>query len=103
MNPDSAWGWSSAYPAPAKLNLFLHVVGRRSDGYHLLQTLFRFVDHGDTLHFSPRADGRVELLTPLPGVAPDDDLTVRAARLLQRETDCAQGVDIRLEIGRAHV
>ena len=97
MNPDSAWSWSSAYPAPAKLNLFLHVVGRRSDGYHLLQTLFRFVDHGDTLHFSPRADGRVELLTPLPGVAPDDDLTVRAARLLQRETDCAQGVDIRLE------
>ena len=97
MNPDSTWGWSSAYPAPAKLNLFLHVVGRRSDGYHLLQTLFRFVDHGDTLHFSPRADGRVELLTPLPGVAPDDDLTVRAARLLQRETDCAQGVDIRLE------
>ena len=93
----SLWDWNSAYPAPAKLNLFLHVVGRRSDGYHLLQTLFRFVDHGDTLHFSPRADGRVELLTPLPGVAPDDDLTVRAARLLQHETGCTQGADIRLE------
>ena len=53
------WTWDSAYPAPAKLNLFLHVVGRRADGYHLLQTLFRLVDHGDSLHFSPLNDGRV--------------------------------------------
>ncbi|HET7776165.1 MAG TPA: 4-(cytidine 5'-diphospho)-2-C-methyl-D-erythritol kinase [Azospira sp.] len=91
------WGWDSAYPAPAKLNLFLHVVGRRADGYHLLQTLFRFVDHGDTLHFSPRSDGRVHRLDPLPGVPEDSDLTVRAARALQAATGCRQGVDIRLD------
>ena len=97
MTSTAHWGWESAYPAPAKLNLFLHVVGRRPDGYHLLQTLFRFVDHGDTLHFSPRSDGRVVLETPLPGVPPEDDLTVRAAQLLQRETGCKQGVGIRLE------
>ncbi|WP_153111732.1 4-(cytidine 5'-diphospho)-2-C-methyl-D-erythritol kinase [Propionivibrio limicola] len=93
----SEWTWQSAYPAPAKLNLFLHVVGRRDDGYHLLQTVFRLVDHGDTLHFSPRSDGRVVLLNPLPGVPAESDLTVRAARLLQAETGCRGGVDIRIE------
>ena len=97
MSEVSQWRWDSAYPAPAKLNLFLHVLGRRPDGYHLLQTLFRFVAHGDTLHFAPRADGRIVLLSPLPGVAPEDDLTVRAARLLQQETGCRQGVEIRLD------
>ncbi|MGL5632182.1 MAG: 4-(cytidine 5'-diphospho)-2-C-methyl-D-erythritol kinase, partial [Azovibrio sp.] len=90
-------GWESAWPAPAKLNLFLHVVGRRPDGYHLLQTVFRFVDWGDILHFAPREDGRVVLVNPFPGVPQDTDLTVRAARLLQQETGCTQGVDIRLE------
>lgn len=95
MNP--AWTWGSAYPAPAKLNLFLHVVGRRADGYHLLQTLFRFVDYGDTLHFAPRDDGQVHLLNPLPGVPEESDLTVRAARLLQQAANCRQGVDIRME------
>lgn len=93
----STWNWHSAYPAPAKLNLFLHVVGRRADGYHLLQTLFRFVDHGDTLHFSPRSDDQVRLLNPLPGVPEAADLTVRAARALQVASGCTQGVDIRLE------
>ncbi|HPT51052.1 MAG TPA: 4-(cytidine 5'-diphospho)-2-C-methyl-D-erythritol kinase [Accumulibacter sp.] len=91
------WGWESAYPAPAKLNLFLHVIGRRPDGYHLLQTLFRFLDHGDTLRFSPRSDGAVRLLTPLPGVAPESDLTVRAARCLQERAAHRVGVDIYLE------
>lgn len=95
MNP--AWTWDSAYPAPAKLNLFLHVVGRRADGYHLLQTLFRFVDYGDTLYFTPRDDGQVRLLNPLPGVPEESDLTVRAARLLQQAANCTRGVDIRLE------
>lgn len=95
MNP--AWTWDSAYPAPAKLNLFLHVMGRRADGYHLLQTLFRFVDYGDTLHFAPREDGRVRLLNPLPGVPEESDLTVRAARLLQQVANCTRGADIRLE------
>jgi 4-diphosphocytidyl-2-C-methyl-D-erythritol kinase len=93
----SDWTWSSQWPAPAKLNLFLHVVGRRADGYHLLQTLFRFVGHGDMLHFAPRADANVLLATPLPGVAPETDLTVRAARLLQSETGCRQGVTISLD------
>lgn len=91
------WTWQSEYPAPAKLNLFLHVVGRRADGYHLLQTVFRFVDHGDSLYFSPRDDDAVVLANPLPGVPPESDLTVRAARLLQAEAGCRRGVEIRLE------
>ena len=89
--------WNSIYPAPAKLNLFLHVVGRRADGYHLLQTLFRLIDHGDHLRFSPRQDGQLQLLNPQPGVPPESDLTLRAARLLQAETGCRQGADIHLE------
>ena len=93
----NSWDWHSVYPAPAKLNLFLHVVGRRADGYHLLQTLFRLVDHGDSLRFSPRADGEIRLATPLPGVPPESDLTVRAARLLQAETGCRQGVEIAVD------
>jgi len=96
--PDAPrWDWQSAWPAPAKLNLFLHVVGRRADGYHLLQTLFRFVGHGDRLRFSPRDDGEIVLAEPLPGVPPETDLTVRAARLLQAETGCRDGVTIALE------
>ena len=97
MNDRDRWTWDSVYPAPAKLNLFLHVVGRRADGYHLLQTVFRFVGHGDSLRFSPRADGRVTLARPLPGVPPESDLTVRAVRLLQEETGCRQGVQIDIE------
>jgi 4-diphosphocytidyl-2-C-methyl-D-erythritol kinase len=89
--------WSRDYPAPAKLNLFLHVVGRRADGYHLLQTAFRLLDLADTLRFAPRADGRITRINPLAGVADDDDLTVRAARLLQRESGCRQGVEIALD------
>jgi 4-diphosphocytidyl-2-C-methyl-D-erythritol kinase len=84
-------------PAPAKLNLFLHVVGRRADGYHLLQTLFRFIDLNDTLHFTLRADGEVSRINVLDGVPPEQDLCVRAARLLQQETGCKLGVDIELE------
>ncbi len=89
--------WDSAWPAPAKLNLFLHVVGRRDDGYHLLQTVFRFIDRADTLRFTPRADGDIVLATPIPGVPPDSDLTVRAARLLQQATACRQGATIHLD------
>lgn len=92
-----SWDWSSVYPAPAKLNLFLHVVGRRADGYHLLQTVFCFLGHGDSLRFSARSDPAIRLTTPLPGVPAEDDLTVRAARLLQDATNCRSGVDIRLE------
>lgn len=94
MNP---WSWDSTWPAPAKLNLFLHVVGRRPDGYHLLQTLFRFVDRGDSLRFLPREDGDIVLANPIPGVPPETDLTVRAARLLQKETGCPLGATISLD------
>ena len=84
-------------PAPAKLNLFLHVVGRRADGYHLLQTLFRFIDLQDTLHFEPRDDGEVHRTSRVEGVPEEQDLCVRAARLLQAETGCKLGVDIEIE------
>lgn len=88
--------WASEWPAPAKLNLFLHVVGRRPDGYHLLQTVFRFIECADYLRFAPRADGEIVLATPTPGVAEEADLTVRAARLLQAHTGCRQGASITL-------
>lgn len=84
-------------PAPAKLNLFLHVTGRREDGYHLLQTLFRFIDLHDTLHFVLRTDGVVRRSNAVEGVDEDQDLCVRAARLLKSETGCTLGVDIGLE------
>ena len=88
--------WARDWPAPAKINLFLHVVGRRADGYHLLQTAFRFLDFGDTLRFSPSADGLIHLATPLPGVPPETDLTVRAASRLQSAAGVRQGVRIEL-------
>ncbi|CAN7604326.1 4-(cytidine 5'-diphospho)-2-C-methyl-D-erythritol kinase [Massilia sp. LjRoot122] len=72
-------------PAPAKLNLFLHVVGRRADGYHLLQSVFQLIDHGDTLHFDLRDDDQILRSTDVPGVPQDQDLIVRALRLLQAE------------------
>jgi 4-diphosphocytidyl-2-C-methyl-D-erythritol kinase len=84
------------YPAPAKLNLFLHVIGRRADGYHLLQTVFRFLDFGDSLQITPRTDGAIKLLTPLPGVPENRDLCWRAASLLQQHTGCRMGADIGL-------
>ncbi len=84
------------YPAPAKLNLFLHVVGRRADGYHLLQTVFRFLDFGDSLELTPRQDGMIRLQTPLPGVPESQDLCWRAADLLRRHTGCRLGADIAL-------
>jgi 4-diphosphocytidyl-2-C-methyl-D-erythritol kinase len=86
-----------ACPAPAKLNLFLHVVGQRADGYHLLQTVFRLIDFSDRLNFVLRKDRIVKLQTPIPGVPEDNDLCVRAARLLQQESGVSCGVDISLE------
>ncbi len=74
-----------ACPAPAKLNLFLHVNGRRADGYHLLQTVFQLVDHGDSLHFDLRDDGLIRRTTEVPGVPEEHDLVVRALRLLAAE------------------
>jgi 4-diphosphocytidyl-2-C-methyl-D-erythritol kinase len=89
--------WDRRYPAPAKLNLFLHIIGRRADGYHLLQTVFRLIDRCDWLRFSPRSDSEVKLALPLPGIAESDELAVRAARLLQAETGRTQGVNIAIE------
>jgi 4-diphosphocytidyl-2-C-methyl-D-erythritol kinase len=89
-------GFAVSYPAPAKLNLFLHVVGRRADGYHLLQTVFRFLDFGDSLEIMPRQDGLIRLLTPLPGVPESQDLCWRAAHMLQTHTGCRLGADIGL-------
>ncbi len=85
------------YPAPAKLNLFLHIIGRRDDGYHLLQTIFRFIDLNDRLGFNLRNDGVIQLQTPLAGVAAEQNLCIRAAKLLQEEGSVNQGVDIYLE------
>jgi len=82
------------FPAPAKLNLFLHVVGRRPDGYHLLQTVFRFLDFSDQISFELRDDGIVKLHNPIDGVPEEKDLCVRAAKLLQQKTGTTQGVDI---------
>jgi 4-diphosphocytidyl-2-C-methyl-D-erythritol kinase len=83
--------------APAKLNLFLHVVGRRADGYHLLQSVFQLLDMGDLLDFIVREDGEVRRRPEIPGVDEEQDLVVRAARLLQRESGCRLGVDIHLD------
>ena len=88
---------SPAWPAPAKINRFLHITGRRPDGYHELQTLFQFLDHGDRLWFEPRPAGVIERAGGLKGLAPERDLVVRAARLLVDEARVARGVRIRLE------
>ncbi|MEZ5588622.1 MAG: 4-(cytidine 5'-diphospho)-2-C-methyl-D-erythritol kinase [Sedimenticolaceae bacterium] len=88
---------TAAWPAPAKLNLMLRVVGRRPDGYHLLQTVFQFIDLCDELSFRVRADGEVQRINEVPGVPAHDDLTLRAANLLRNEAGCKFGADIRVE------
>lgn len=91
------------WPSPAKLNLFLYITGQRADGYHTLQTLFQFVDYGDTISIEPRQDGQICLLTPVDGVAHDDNLIVRAARLLMKTASSSgrlpagSGADIRID------
>ncbi|MCI0749739.1 MAG: 4-(cytidine 5'-diphospho)-2-C-methyl-D-erythritol kinase [Nevskiales bacterium] len=85
-----------AWPAPAKLNLFLHVTGRRADGYHLLQTVFQFLDRGDDLFFAVRDDGRVRRLGSTAGIAETEDLTVRAAQALRAFVGDSPGCDIRV-------
>lgn len=83
-------------PAPAKLNLFLHVLGRRADGYHLLQSVFALIDWCDTLHFERRDDGRLRR-HDIGAALPADDLCLRAARLLQAESGTALGADITID------
>ncbi|MBS0590299.1 MAG: 4-(cytidine 5'-diphospho)-2-C-methyl-D-erythritol kinase [Proteobacteria bacterium] len=89
-----AW---TTWPAPAKLNLFLHIVGRRHDGYHLLQTVFQLLDWGDTLRLRVRDDRQIERVNSVPGVESGQDLCVRAARALAAHTGTDYGVDIELE------
>ncbi|MES3040462.1 MAG: 4-(cytidine 5'-diphospho)-2-C-methyl-D-erythritol kinase [Pseudomonadota bacterium] len=91
------WLEHFSLPAPAKLNLFLHITGRRADGYHTLQTLFQFLDQADTLHFNRRDDGQIQLHADMLGVAADDNLIMRAALALQKTTNCQLGADIRLD------
>lgn len=81
-------------PAPAKLNLYLHVTGRRPDGYHELETVFELIDLADRLDFRRRDDGRIEMPVPLPGVDPQQELCLRAARLLAEASGARAGVDI---------
>ncbi|HEY0720898.1 MAG TPA: 4-(cytidine 5'-diphospho)-2-C-methyl-D-erythritol kinase [Gammaproteobacteria bacterium] len=82
------------WPAPAKLNLFLHITGRRADGYHLLQTVFQFLDYSDEIHFTVRSDGAIRRLHELPGVPEEQDLVVRAAWLLQQASGTQLGADL---------
>ncbi|GAB1258907.1 4-(cytidine 5'-diphospho)-2-C-methyl-D-erythritol kinase [Aurantivibrio plasticivorans] len=84
-------------PAPAKLNLFLHILGQRDDGYHELQTIFQLLDFGDTLSFTPQSDNRISLTPSINGVKDEDNLIVKAARLLQRHTHTPLGAKITLD------
>ena len=97
QKPYSQPAWAEKWPAPAKLNLMLRIVGQRPDGYHLLQTVFQFIDLCDWITFHPVDDGRVSLQKTIPGVSEADDLTVRAANLLKAETGCESGVRIEVE------
>ena len=90
----AAW---SAWPAPAKLNLFLHITGRRTDGYHNLQTVFQLLDWGDTVHCRLRADGAIRRLDGHSDIAEADDLVVRAATLLKSATGSPGGADLRVD------
>jgi 4-diphosphocytidyl-2-C-methyl-D-erythritol kinase len=86
-----------AYPAPAKINLFLHIVGRRADGYHLLQSVFRLIDIQDIIYIRIREDGEIHRASEHPDVPEAQDLTIRAAHLLKAHANCSLGADIAIE------
>ena len=96
LPPADPLDWT-VWPAPAKVNLFLRIVGRRADGYHELQTVFRLLDWGDEIRLRVRHDGQVQRLTEVPGVPAETDLVVRAARLLQAHAPAGAGVDIEVD------
>ncbi|VAW75175.1 4-diphosphocytidyl-2-C-methyl-D-erythritol kinase [hydrothermal vent metagenome] len=93
----SAGSEQDSWPAPAKINRFLHITGRRADGYHELQTVFQFLDHGDRLWFEPLSGEKIELHGGLADVVKEDDLVVRAARALQQRTGQRDGIRITLD------
>ncbi len=97
LNDHGAFTAAFAWPAPAKLNLFLHVVGRREDGYHQLQTVFQFTDFCDRLYFVPRGDTGIQRFDGPAGIPAEQDLSIRAARLIQRASGCQLGADIRID------
>ncbi|MEI7574327.1 MAG: 4-(cytidine 5'-diphospho)-2-C-methyl-D-erythritol kinase, partial [Methylotenera sp.] len=86
-----------SFLAPAKINLFLHITGQRADGYHLLQTVFRLLDFYDTIQLKPTQDGAIKRVNDIAGVPADQDLCVRAAKLLQQYSQCRLGVEIIVE------
>ena len=88
---------SITLPSPAKLNLFLHILDRRDDGYHNLQTLFQILDYGDQLSFSVNKQSEINIINPIEGVAAEENLVFKAARALQQATDCHWGCDIQLD------
>lgn len=88
---------TSCWPAPAKLNLFLHITSRRKDGYHNLQTIFQFLDYSDTLKFKLRLDGQLFCKSTLTDLDPEQDLTLKAARLLKQYSNTTLGADIEVE------
>ncbi|MET3651643.1 4-(cytidine 5'-diphospho)-2-C-methyl-D-erythritol kinase [Dyella japonica] len=96
LAPPDPDDWT-VWPAPAKVNLFLRIVGRRADGYHELQTVFRLLDWGDEIRLRVRHDGEIHRLTDVPGVPAETDLVVRAARLLQEHASPGAGADIEVE------
>lgn len=84
------------WPSPAKINLFLHITGQRTDGYHTLQTVFQFLDYGDEIGYTVTCNGKIKLLNPIAGIANEDNLIIRAAKLLQKESGTDLGADITL-------
>ncbi len=84
------------WPAPGKLNLFLHITGRREDGYHLLQTMFQFFDFGDSLYFDTNNSGQLHRITKIEGVSEEQDLIIRAAKMLKETSGCTKGADIKI-------
>ena len=97
MKQNTVPAQAQAFLAPAKLNLMLHIVGRRDDGYHLLETVFRFIDLYDTIHVRVREDSNIVLHTLIEGVSAEQDLTVRAAKALQQHTQTNKGADLWVE------
>jgi 4-diphosphocytidyl-2-C-methyl-D-erythritol kinase len=97
LTENNQFSWATKWPAPAKLNLMLRITGQRSDGYHLLQTVFQFIDLCDWITFHPEEGDHISLKKPIQGVAESEELTVRAANLLKRETGFRQGVCIEIE------